>query len=269
MTSFIRPRPSDTPELRVIVFHHAGGSAAAYYPIARELPAEWDVALFDLPGRGKRHSEAPISDMKQLIARAVDDVWRLRYKPLVLLGHSLGAILAIEVGRTLQSLGVPPAWICVSGRAPPDRQCGAVQHLHELDDDALLRVIMALGGTPDRLLQLPDLRERFLRLLRADLAAVGSYEPASEREPLRCPLTVFSGAQDPWAPAATMSAWERETTGEFRQHLYSGGHFYLLGPHLVEFTQEFAAAAMRFCRPRPGHAQATSQRSANSLRGAR
>jgi hypothetical protein len=54
---FARPRPQSNPSLRVIAFHHAGGSAAMYHPLSAALPADWELLILDLPGRGKRHAE--------------------------------------------------------------------------------------------------------------------------------------------------------------------------------------------------------------------
>src|SRR5262249_47774789 len=43
MNCFVRPRPLVNPSLRVIAFHHAGGSAAMYCPMSTELPADWEL----------------------------------------------------------------------------------------------------------------------------------------------------------------------------------------------------------------------------------
>ncbi len=163
---FVRPRPVDDPTLRLIGFHHAGGSAAVYHSLIHQLPPDWDLLLLDLPGRGKRHAQTPVEDMGELVARAVRDVrpWlegrRRRGRgpvgppeggilehgqPFALFGHSLGAILASEVGRALQAAGIPPVWVGVSGRVPPDTPA-ARRVLHERGDTDLLAELSAMGG---------------------------------------------------------------------------------------------------------------------------
>ncbi|WP_131764872.1 thioesterase II family protein [Candidatus Protofrankia californiensis] len=262
MNPFVRPRPVEHPALRVIGFHHAGGSAAVYHPLIHQFPPEWDLLLLDLPGRGKRHAQTPVEDMNQLVARAVQDVrpWlggqrqrdhdssappeaevRGSLKvPVALFGHSLGAILASEVGRAMQAAGTPPVWVGVSGRVPPDTPAGR-RSLCELGDTALLAELSAMGGMPDRFAELPEFRERFLQLVRADLRAVDSYRPASGRAPLACPLTVFGGTADTWAPPEMMAGWSRETHGEFRQRYFPGGHFYFLGTAFAGFARSLVA----------------------------
>jgi surfactin synthase thioesterase subunit len=109
--------------------------------------------------------------------------------------------------------------------------------LNLLDDASLLAHVVALGGTPGRIGEITELRERFLRIVRADLALLESYQPAPGRAALGCPVTAFTGASDEWAPPATMRPWARETRGEFRQQLFAGGHFYFLGPTFADLTR--------------------------------
>src|SRR6185295_17874531 len=122
MSCFVRPRPLADPSLRVIAFHHAGGSAAMYHAMSAEMPADWELLLLDLPGRGKRYAEEPISSTPALVARVVEDVRPWLDVPFALFGHSLGAILAAEVGRACEQLGAPPIWVGVSGRVAPTLQ---------------------------------------------------------------------------------------------------------------------------------------------------
>jgi surfactin synthase thioesterase subunit len=238
MSPFVRPRPHPRPTLRLIVFHHAAGSAAVYYPLIHGLPQDWDLVILDLPGRGKRHAETPLGLMPQLVERAVEDVQRWLDVPVALFGHSLGAILAVEVGRCLESMGYPPAWLGISGRVAPSFQAESRRRLHEMDDGALMNELLALGGTPDRISEFPEFRERFLRIARADLSAAESYAPAPSRMKLSCPLTTFGGTSDAWAPPSSMHAWARETSGSFQQHLFPGGHFYFLGAAFAGFTRK-------------------------------
>ncbi|MEV0131626.1 alpha/beta fold hydrolase [Dactylosporangium sp. NPDC050688] len=235
MTAFIRPRPLTAPAVRLIGFHHAGGSAAAYFPMSRHLPADWDVALLDLPGRGKRAAEVPLSGMAAVVGRALEDIQPLRDAPVALFGHSMGAIVAWEVARAWTAAGAPPLWMGLSGRLPPGWPNGR-RGLHHLGDAALLAALADLGGVPDWLADNPAFRDRFLRLVRADLAAVESYHPTGFQAPLDCPLTVYGGTHDRWAAPAAMAAWSGRTTGPFAHHTFPGGHFYFTGSALPGFV---------------------------------
>ncbi|HWU88861.1 MAG TPA: thioesterase domain-containing protein, partial [Kofleriaceae bacterium] len=123
------------------------------------------------------------------------------------------------------------------GRVAPTLQA-QTRRLNALDDVTLLTEVLALGGMPARVGEIPELRERFLRIVRADISVLDSYRPAPDRAALDCPMTAFAGASDVWAPPATMQPWSRETSGVFRQRLFAGGHFYFLGPAFPDLTRE-------------------------------
>jgi surfactin synthase thioesterase subunit len=237
VTTFIRPRKVAEPVVRLVVFHHAGGSASAYHPLARALPEDWDVLLVDLPGRGRRHAEPPVRNMDRLLDKMARDVAHVVSgdTPYALFGHSMGAVVASEVGRRLADRYRPPAWVGVSGRPAPLTSAAKMERWSELSDAQLSTVLTRLGGTPERLREEPELYQWFLRIFRADLEALDSYSVDPGRTMLPCPLSAFGGLTDPSAPPASLPAWEHETTGRYRQCFLPGGHFY--------FFDAFAALA--------------------------
>ncbi|GAA4849988.1 DUF5988 family protein [Kitasatospora terrestris] len=238
-----RPRVVEDPALRVIAFHHAGGSAAVYHPMARWLPTDWELLLVDLPGRGKRHQEEPEPTLDGAVAAVLPQLEPWLDRPFALFGHSLGALVAFEAARALEAAGRRPHWVGVSGRVAPSFQAHTRRGLYRLGDAELLDELLAMGGTPDRIREVPEFVERFLRTSRADLRAAESYAPHPDRRPLAAPLTAFHGFQDPWAPTAMVAAWERETTGAFRRVGFPGGHFYFLGGAFPELARAVAAEA--------------------------
>ncbi|AXI80110.1 thioesterase II family protein [Peterkaempfera bronchialis] len=250
MSPFVRPRRLDDPALRLVVLHHAGGSGAAYFPLVRSLPADWDALLLDLPGRGKRHAQPPLEDMAELVARVTEDIlpWA-DGPPLAIFGHSLGAVVAHETARALEARGASPVWVGVSGRAAPGWQGAAALPRHDLSDTELMSRLTEMGGMHPRIDELPDFRERFLDLVRRDLRAVAAYRPDPAREPLGVPLTAFGAVDDAWAPPRSLARWEQETCEEFRQRTFTGGHFYLLGPGGAAFTAELVREIRHAVRP--------------------
>ncbi|WP_306324055.1 MULTISPECIES: thioesterase II family protein [unclassified Streptomyces] len=248
--AFVRPRPVHDPELRLVVFHHAGGSAAQYFPLTRAVPEGWDVLLLDLPGRGKRHGSRLLSSVAELVEVTVRDVlpWA-GTAPLALFGHSLGALLAHETARVLEAVGRGPSWVGVSGRTPPGRAVPVALPDHELSDEQLMAQLTRMGGMHPRIDELPEFRERFLRLVRTDLGAVAGYRPDPARVPLSAPLTAFGGSDDIWAPPAALGGWAAETRGTFRVRYFEGGHFHFLGPEFPAFAAELVEEIRRSGAP--------------------
>ncbi|GAA3824500.1 alpha/beta fold hydrolase [Streptomyces coacervatus] len=246
MNAFIRPRPVNAPALRLIGFHHAGGSAGSYHRMGRHLPDDWDLLLYDLPGRGRRHAEPPAGDWATVLRRVLADLADLDPSdevPTAFFGHSFGAVVALETARALAEAGRPPVWVGVSGHLPPSVR--PPYRLTELDDPELLNTLVTMGGVPRPLAEMPEVALRLLRLTRADLHAAESYAPAPDRHALPCPLTVFGGSSDPWAPRPQMGGWARETRAACRWRYFPGGHFYLLGPALPKITVEVVSEIRR------------------------
>jgi medium-chain acyl-[acyl-carrier-protein] hydrolase len=208
-----------------------------YRTMSADLPADWELLALDLPGRGTRRAEDPISDMSELVPRVLDDLRPWLDVPFALFGHSLGGILAAEIGRACERLGKPPVWVGVSGRVAPTIEMPTSQ-LAQLDDASLLAKVVALGGMADGVADHRESRERFLRMLRADLALLENYRAGADRALLGCPVTAFAGISDEWAPPTTMRPWARETRGSFHLRLFPGGHFYFLGPGLPALTHD-------------------------------
>ncbi|MDJ0463795.1 alpha/beta fold hydrolase [Streptomyces sp. H27-C3] len=240
--AFTRARTVDTPTLRLVVVPHAGGSGNVYYPMSRSLPPTWELLLLDLPGRGRRHTSDPLVDMTSVVARVTDDILAVSdATPTAIFGHSLGAVIAFEAARSLQAQGAAPVWVGVSGRQAPVLQPANRLLDPSLSDVELARRLARLGGLPARLDELPEFRDRFIKLIRADLRALDSYRPDPQRQPLTCPLTVFASTDDAMAAPSGASAWGRETTMGLRQQVFDGGHFHFFGETFPAFTAVLAS----------------------------
>ena len=215
------------PSVRLVCLPHAGGAASAFFPLHRELPPSVDCLAVQYPGRQERRHEPPLRDVRALADRIVAVLEPLTDLPLVLFGHSMGAVVGLETAGRLERNGVnPPAGFIASGRHSPATPRHETVHLR--DDDGLIAEITALSGTDPQILADPDMRGMILPALRADYTAVETYRHDSGFV-LRCPVTVFTGTSDPRVTDAEARAWEPLTTGGFRIERFPGGHFYLDG----------------------------------------
>ncbi|MGI5520002.1 thioesterase II family protein [Micromonospora sp. CA-259024] len=246
--AFLRPAPVADPVARLVVFPHAGGSGSAYYPLVHKVPADWELLLLDLPGRGRQHRLAPLTDMAAVVKRATADVLDHADVPLALFGHSFGAVVAVETARELQARGARVGWVGVSGRPAPGHRGGRVLD-HDVADIDLLRQLRALGGMPDQIHRVPGFRDQVLRLIRGDLRVLDTYVPPRGRAGLSAPLTAFGGVDDPWAPPISLAGWAAETSAEFRQRLFPGGHFHFLGTGFPDFAGAVLSEAVHAFHP--------------------
>ncbi|MFD5634294.1 thioesterase II family protein [Streptomyces sp. NPDC127077] len=215
---------------RLVCFPHAGGSATAYAPLARALPADFDVVAVQYPGRQERYAEAPFTALGPLVEAVAGELARELAadpgRPYALFGHSMGALVAFETARLLIGGELPcPQRLFLSGRGGPEVGAGVRRDLY--DDAELLAEVRGLGGTDRSMLDDPGILEMVLPALRADYRAVGTYRwPGGE--PLDVPVTALIGDSDPVVPVETAQTWRRHTSGEFAFKVFPGGHFYLV-----------------------------------------
>ncbi|MFJ2114380.1 MULTISPECIES: thioesterase II family protein [unclassified Streptomyces] len=224
-----RYNPAPTSRIRLVCFPHAGGSAPYYFPMAQALPPAVEVLAVQYPGRQDRRTEPCIDDIDRLADTLFEILVPLTDKPLALFGHSMGAVIAFEVARRLEERAdTVVATLFASGRRAPS--CHRDEYVHTLDDDGLIADIKALNGTDAALLDSDDIRELILPAIRNDYRAVETYHYRPGPR-LSCPISVFTGAEDPRVTADEARAWEQHTTGGFTLRTFRGGHFFLADHH--------------------------------------
>ena len=222
------PAPAATPRprVRMFCFPYAGGSARIFNGWGRSLPAGVEVCPVELPGRGTRFGDPLRDRLDPLVEDLLPSVLARADAPIVLFGHSLGALVAFELGRRLASRHrVVPRHLIVSAlRAPHLPPEGVPEHtLPEPEFRARLR---EFDGTPEEVLADEALMEVVGPILRADLAIPATYEhPPGAR--VTWPITAFAGLEDTEAPPDDVGAWQEETTGEFALHVLPDGHFFV------------------------------------------
>jgi len=218
-------RAAEPAVARLVIFPHAGGAASFYRVFGQEFPSGVDLRVVQYPGREDRLNERFASSLFDLADAVAAALATLPALPLLLFGHSMGAVLAYEVALRLEC---GPAsdlrHLFVSGRrAPRQRPGGSV---HRRDDEGLLAELATLGGTPDALLQQhPELRALVLPAVRDDYRLIETYTAKAEAA-LACPLSACNGEAD--ADAGDMAGWAEHTRASCSIHLFPGGHFYLL-----------------------------------------
>ncbi|WP_328767484.1 thioesterase II family protein [Streptomyces sp. NBC_00286] len=213
-------------DIQLLALPHSGGNASSYRGWLAGAEPDVDVVPVQLPGRETRLSEPPFTDQPTLIAELADMVSRAGFRRIAVFGHSMGAVLAVNLCRALEGAGIPVAHVFVSGHGGPSQRPTAT-----FPKDASDEVILdALGGTGapnyEMLLRHPELREMVLRVMRADLGLVLSGVVAGP--PVRAPITVLNGKDDSTPAGWDLNEWATVTRGACVSHLLPGDHFYLV-----------------------------------------
>ena len=215
------------PSTRLFCFPHAGGIPAAFRPWRDGLPEQVELNAIQLPGRSGRLREPPIASIPELTNLITSALLPYLDRPYAFFGHSMGAVLALEVAKAAVKAGKDaPQHVFLSARRPPHLP-RLEADLHRLPDDAFLKLLGArYGGVPAEVLQEPDLLALFLPTLRADITALETFV-AGDAEPVTCALSAFGGDEDRLVNLEQLRSWRGYTTGPFRVKQFRGGHFYL------------------------------------------
>jgi surfactin synthase thioesterase subunit len=218
--------------VELVCFHHAGGGSASFHRLRRALAAlSADVVptAVKLPGRESRRDEPRYVDADACVRALADELDGLLSRPHVLLGHSMGALLAYSLAqqRISRGLRAPEAVIVVSCHAP--HLPGPLRDLHLVDDRELAVELAHQGGLPAEILSRPEWLALLLPTLRDDLRICQSYRPSGE-PPLPCPLHIFGGHDDPLTPPDTLAAWSSYSVQPRPVRLFAGDHFLFRQP---------------------------------------
>lgn len=211
--------------LRLFCFPWSGASASSFRKLASSLPDGIETIGLQLPGRGSRRDEpahARLAPLAGQVVRALDAELEERPGRFALFGHSFGALLAYEVARRLEAGGRHPDLVVLSGSRAPARPPNVV--LHALGDAELLAALTRMGGTTTNRLQDVTFLDYFLPLVRTDLTACETYQPAHSI--LHCPVSVWGGTDDWYARPEDVTRWRQFAGAAFHRRVFAGGHFF-------------------------------------------
>lgn len=219
-----RFHPREHSVAQLVCFPHAGGSASAFSSLSAVLSADIELLAVQYPGRQERRTAPCARGVSALAEEAAGTLLQFADQPLVLFGHSMGALIAFETARLIEQHGTVVRLFASAGR-PPSVDWG-IRDLDECSDQALIADLRRLGGMPEQLLEEEEVRQEILRVLRADYHVLSSYRFLAGRV-LSAPVTALLGDTDPKNNAGHAAGWARHTSAGLTVTVLPGGHFYL------------------------------------------
>ncbi|MFB6813514.1 M20/M25/M40 family metallo-hydrolase [Streptomyces sp. NPDC056347] len=211
----------DTTTLAVC-FAPTGAHGSTFAGWRDRLPEDTALALVLPPGRGTRVDEEPVTDMAVYADAVAAGIRELRgERRLVLIGVSLGALLAYETCRRLLDSQVPVARLCaVAGQCPGDFH-GRGEEVTVEDARAF---VAGTGLTDPELLADPEFEEVLLPPVLADLRLAAGYDGRRGAVP-HVELRAVWATDDPHVPEVTVRRWAEWTRGECTLASVEGGHY--------------------------------------------
>ena len=234
----------------IICFHHVGGDANIFRELSKSM-RNFNILAVILPGRASSKSHELLQSMNELadgaasalVAKAREAPW-LSHLPCLLVGHSMGGILAYETVLRLNSMRQPlfnVKHLVVSNVRSPEcltnkntqAMAAPSNHpdwlVHRRDDEGLVDHVRSLGGAS-------NVDESFLRAklhaIRGDFKAFETYVScnvlSNYRRVLDCEISAYYGTPDDKVPRVEVVDWSNHTTGSFHfTQFHGGGHFFL------------------------------------------
>lgn len=225
-TNWLIRRDNIKRPLRLYCFSYAGGSAANYLGWQQAMDPHIEICAVQLPGRGTRMREKPISSLPLVVERIAESIASSNHDNFAFFGHSLGALIAFEVARYGQRHGLElPVHLFASGCAAPQARespCG----LHMLPDSEFIEELRKYNGTPHEILDNQELMSFLLPMLRADFRMADEYVYQHALR-LSVPISVLAGLGDNLSSQDAITAWQKETTAAFDVQWFDGDHFFV------------------------------------------
>lgn len=228
--SYLRVGEEDAP-VRLLAFHHGGGSALSFLPLARKLPSTCEAFLFELSGRSGEADQRPAANFSAACARFAADAVELVDRPTIVVGHSLGALFAHHVACLLPAeqrelvhavivSASRPAVSIAETASMPDRPFVVRSEKSLLDD------LRTFGGVQPELLDDPEFVEIAVALLGHDLHLADTYTPLPGG-PTALPHQVWYGTDDATLSPRERARWDESCATPPVHRGFPGGHFYL------------------------------------------
>ncbi|TGX48670.1 thioesterase [Sphingomonas gei] len=218
------------PDARVALMWlpHSGGSAAYFQELSNALPDSIECLAAEYPGRGRRFREPLCSDLAALIRDIAAAYASLpKNRPVIMFGHSLGALVGFELCRYLGSIGpaLRPKLLVVSACEPPHIERSRPL-LHKLPDDELVDTLIGMSGETFVSELAKDLMLINLKVIRSDLT-LGETHRFSPLPTLGGDLAVYGGTRDNVVRHSTLAQWKDLSSGSLKLRDFEGGHFYM------------------------------------------
>lgn len=211
------------PLVRLVCFHHGGGSPEAYVALRGVLPATWSTCCVRLARDGAEATE---------LIKAVAAELERDSVPKLLFGHSSGALLAYRVGAELDRRSKSPTCTVLSSCAPRISDSGApIPSFWELLYDMIY-----LGGLPRSTMSAEAAVRYAVSAYEHDLRLSNALR-AMEWPTLGHPLAYFHGIEDESVPDDAASGWAGASGQNPAVYRFPGRHFYFVGPGAARLAE--------------------------------
>ena len=221
--------------MKIIAFTFAGGNK---YSFNSFFNRELNVVVLEYAGRGNRMREKLLTNLDDVIADLFPKVQQQikAREPYIIYGHSMGSMVAYQICRKIEKLGLPlPVKLIINGVKGP--QYCKEEIISNLPDREFWEEIIKLGGIPKEIGESTELVDLFAPVLKADYKCVEDYRYDETAEKISIPIDVFYGSEEDITPEE-IAGWKEVTSAEVNITQLAGNHFFMF-EHIEYFNTYF------------------------------
>jgi pimeloyl-ACP methyl ester carboxylesterase len=230
------------PDPSIVLLHHAGGGASDWSEIVEALGATSRTLALDLPGHGARVFEDPLGSIEAMSSFVAATIRDRGVFPVVLVGHSLGGAVAVQMALDHPELAAGLALVSTAARL---RVSAALLDLVREHFSELPQQMVAMGLAPSadsqvaaRWLSAPWPASPAAAL--ADFAACERFDVRVRLGELRVPAVVMVGEQDMMTPVKRARELAEGISGA-RLRVFPGTGHLLIWERPAEVAAEIAS----------------------------
>ncbi len=216
---------SQQSKIRMFCFTYSGGTASNFRTWLNHFPLSIELCPIQLPGRETRISDELIFTMDHLVDSLWPEIHSLLDRPCILFGHSLGAVIAYEIAKKIESFSNQLKFLFVSACSAPKLFMKNVTNIHLESDEQFIETLKGYGAMHTQILKNKEALDLLLPRIRADFSIFETYIYRATA-PLKSSIVGCCGLQDEIVAPEKIKAWAAETTSNFYFHEFQGGHFY-------------------------------------------
>lgn len=230
---------SENEKIKLFCFHYAGGSAFNYISLRNFLPDSIGIYPFQMPCRGQRSGESYPDSAETVAKEAAEAIRSVCNSPFVLLGHSMGGMIASITAQILQEeYRMIPLGLFATASVPDFGKTSRENMLimSKLDDDEFCDKLIEFNAIDSRILKIRRFREDILPITRADFYMAENYH-ANSSVKLKCRINVYGGIDDKIVKPDQLSYWNDFTLYEINTKMFKGDHFFIK-EHMPEICED-------------------------------
>lgn len=214
------------PVFRLVCFPHGGGGSQAFREWTHLLPSDIELLCVNLPGRGNRFAESNFEDMDALTSAVINGLGAYADTPFAFFGHSMGALVAYETARKLETAKLPSPFLVIASAHKAPQVAPDDPAMYTLSDTELTQIVFGLGMVPAEALRERGFVEQvLLPPLRADFKLAELYD-RGRVVALSAPILAMGGLADDQVNQSELGQWREATRSNFEVAMFDGDHFY-------------------------------------------